>query len=239
MRLDQRQAFAGDGETPGIVVAGEPDESELLRRLTSEDAADQMPPADAGSRPTAAQIETIRQWIIAGAAWEQHWAFIKPARPLVPPLDNVRWPRNEIDQFILQRLQQEQLTPSPVADKETLIRRVSLDLTGLPPTPAEVDDFLADDNPAAYEQLVDRLLASPRYGERMAASWLDAARYADTNGYQDDGETSMWRWRDWVIEAFNANLSFDQFTLEQLAGDLLPEATVRSGWPRLQPQSPA
>jgi len=226
LRLDQGQAYVKEGETPGIVVVGDPDNSELFRRVTSDDQADQMPPADSDDRLTTKEIETIRQWIAEGAQWEQHWAFIKPKRPLAPTTDNAHWPRNEVDHFIFQRLQQEKLTPSPAADKPTLIRRVSLDLTGLPPTPEEVDHFLSDARPDAYRRLVDRLLASPRYGEQMAASWLDAARYADTYGYQDDGETSMWRWRDWVIEAFNANMPFEQFTIEQLAGDLLPNATL-------------
>src|SRR5262249_748552 len=144
----------------------------------------------------------------------------------LPVVKNNHWPRNGIDYFVLERLEREGLNPSPEADKTTLIRRVTLDLTGLPPTPAEVDAFLADASPDAYEKVVDRLLASPRYGERMAARWLDAARYADTNGYQSDGERSMWRWRDWVIDAFNKNMPFDQFTIEQLAGDLLPNPTL-------------
>ena len=141
-------------------------------------------------------------------------------------MKNTAWPRNPIDNFILARLEREGLAPSPEASRETLIRRVSLDLTGLPPTPAEVDAFLQRQSPNAYEKVVDRLLASPRYGERMAARWLDGARYADTNGYQYDGERDMWRWRDWVIDAFNRNQPFDQFTLEQIAGDMLPNATL-------------
>src|SRR6185436_10257793 len=141
-------------------------------------------------------------------------------------ISDASWARHGIDHFILERLDREGLKPSPEADRATLMRRVSLDLTGLPPTPAEVDAFLADSSPAAYEKVVDRLLASPRYGERMASRWLDAARYADTNGYQTDAERFMWRWRDWVIQAFNRNLRFDQFTLEQIAGDLLPNPTL-------------
>ncbi|MEO8427903.1 MAG: DUF1553 domain-containing protein [Verrucomicrobiota bacterium] len=155
-----------------------------------------------------------------------HWAFIAPRRPALPAVRHSDWPRNAIDHFVLAKLEQMGLQPSPEAERATLIRRVSLDLTGLPPTPAEVDSFLADPSPGAYEKVVNRLLASPRYGERMAIRWLDAARYADTSGYQSDGERMMWRWRDWVIEAFNRNLSFDQFTVEQLAGDLLPGATL-------------
>src|SRR5262249_28493133 len=152
-------------------------------------------------------------------------AFIAPVRPPLPTVKNAAWPKNAIDYFALEGLEREGLEPSPEADRPTLIRRLSLDLTGLPPTPREVDDFLGDESPKAYENIVDRLLASPRFGERMAFRWLDAARYADTNGYQIDGERSMWRWRDWVIEAFNRNLPFDRFVIEQLAGDLLPNPT--------------
>ena len=224
LRLDMQQTYV-DGSETEIVEAGDPNESELFLRISSTDEDVRMPPADAGERLAAEEIETIRRWIATGAVWQQHWSFIKPERSDVPLVDNDRWPRNELDHFILRRLQQENLTPSPEADKQRLIRRVSLDLTGLPPTLEEIDRFLADDGPEAYERLVDRLLASPRYGEQMAATWLDAARYADTYGYQDDGEATMWRWRDWVIEAFNANMPFDQFTIEQLAGDLLPNAT--------------
>lgn len=160
------------------------------------------------------------------ASSQNHWAFIKPERPPLPSVQLDTWPRNAIDYFILVRLEKERLRPSPEADRATLLRRVTLDLTGLPPTLAEMNDFLADDSANAYEKTVDRLLSSPRYGERMAFRWLEAARYADTSGYQSDGERSMWRWRDWVIEAFNRNLPFDQFTLEQIAGDLLPSATL-------------
>src|SRR5581483_7186688 len=165
-------------------------------------------------------------WIQQGAKWQAHWSFIPPKRPELPAVQQKDWPRNAIDYFVLQRLEREGLKPSPEADRRTLIRRVSLDLTGLPPTPAEVAAFLADRSPNAYENVVDRYLASPHYGERMAFRWLEAARYADTNGYQTDGERFMWRWRDWVIDAYNRNLPFDQFTIQQLAGDLLPNPTL-------------
>jgi hypothetical protein len=158
--------------------------------------------------------------------WQKHWSFIPPSRPALPAVAHKAWPLNPIDYFVLARLEKEGLQPAPEAGRATLIRRVSFDLTGLPPTPAEVDSFLNDKSPNAYEKVVDRLLASPRYGERMAFRWLDAARYADTNGYQLDGDRSMWRWRDWVIEAFNRNLPFDRFVIEQLAGDLLPNPTL-------------
>jgi hypothetical protein len=224
LRLDQRQTYLS-GEGDSIVVAGDPTHSELFLRISTDEDDLRMPPTDTGKRLSPGEIEAIRRWIAAGASWRQHWAFTRPVAVSVPQVKAADPVRNPIDAFVLRRLREHQLQPSPEADPETLIRRVSLDLTGLPPTPAEVDRYLADDRDDAYERLVDRLLASPRYGEQMAAAWLDAARFADTYGYQDDGETSMWRWRDWVIDAFNRNLPYDQFTLEQMAGDLLPDAT--------------
>src|SRR5262249_52678269 len=161
-----------------------------------------------------------------GAKWQKHWAFLPPQRPPLPEVKTSKWTRNGIDAFILARLEREGLTPSPEADKTTLIRRVTLDLTGLPPTPTEVDAFLADNSPNAYEKIVDRLLKSPRYGERMVLEWLDAARYADSNGYQTDGTRTLWPWRDWVIKALNDNMPFDRFTVEQIAGDLQPGSTL-------------
>lgn len=208
-----------------IIVPGQPTQSELIHRITTDDADDHMPPADSGLRITPRQVELLRRWIEQGAKWQAHWSFIAPTRPELPPVRNLGWVRNPVDHFILARLGHEGLQPSPEADRATLLRRVSLDLTGLPPTPAEVDAFCADTSPQAYERVVDRLLASSSFGERMASRWLDAARYADTSGYQSDGERSMWRWRDWVIDAFNRNMPFDRFTIEQLAGDLLPNAT--------------
>jgi hypothetical protein len=209
------------------IVPGDPERSELVRRIASTDTAVRMPPAYAGRDPLkSAEIDRIRRWIVQGARWQPFWSFIPPRRPAAPAVRDEKWVRNPIDRFILARLEREGLHPSTEADKATLLRRVSLDLTGLPPTPAEVDDFLRDDSPAAYSKVVDRLLASPRYGERMAFRWMEAARYGDTNGYQTDGPRDMWRWRDWVIDAFNRNLSYDQFATEQLAGDLLPNATL-------------
>jgi hypothetical protein len=209
------------------IVPGDPEASELVRRVTSPDTAIRMPPAYAGRSPLkAAEIERVRRWIAQGARWQSFWSFIPPRRPAAPSVRDVKWARNPIDRFILARLEREGLHPSAEADKATLLRRVSLDLTGLPPTPAQVDAFLRDASPDAYGKVVDRLLASPRYGERMAFRWMEAARYGDTNGYQTDGPRDMWRWRDWVIDAFNRNLPFDRFTIEQLAGDLLPDATL-------------
>jgi hypothetical protein len=211
LRLDSEQG------AKAVIVPGDPDRSEMVRRITSD--KNRMPPTYAGPGLSEAEIKLIREWIRQGAVWEKHWAFIPPRRPALPP-------GNAIDLLVRAKLDREGLKPSPEAAKTTLIRRVTLDLTGLPPTPAETDAFLRDQSPGAYEKVVDRLLASPRYGERMAIRWLDAARYADTNGYQTDGERYMWRWRDWVIDAFNRNMPYDEFTVEQIAGDLLPNATL-------------
>ena len=192
----------------------------VLKRITAKRPALKMPPVSSGLKLTDEETATLRKWIETGAKWEKHWSFIAPVRPQVPAA------RNAIDYFVEQQLTREGLKPSPEATREALIRRVTLDITGVPPTPTEVDAFLRDRSPNAYEKVVERLLASPRYGERMAIRWLDAARYADSNGYQFDGERVMWRWRDWVIDAFNRNMRFDQFTVEQIAGDLLPNATT-------------
>ena len=198
----------------------------VLERIEHVDPAKRMPP-DSRKKPlTPGQIDTLKRWIAAGAAYENHWAFAPPTRPKLPPVKDRDWCQNPIDYFILERLEKAGMKPSPEADRVTLLRRVSFDLTGLPPTPDEVDAFVQDKSLRAYEKVVERLLASPRFGERMAQRWLDAARYADTNGYQTDGERTMWRWRDWVIGAFNANMPFDQFTLEQIAGDMLPNPTL-------------
>jgi len=208
------------------IFPGAAAKSEMLRRITAADPARRMPPVASGRTLTGREIQLIERWVEQGARWDNHWSFTAPTRAPLPDLKNTTWARNEIDFFVLNRLQTEGHIPAPEADRTTLIRRVSLDLTGLPPTPDEVDAFLNDRSRNAYEKVVDRLLASPRYGERMAAQWLDAARYADTNGYQTDAERYMWRWRDWVIEAFNRNLSFDQFALQQIAGDMLPHAAL-------------
>ena len=209
------------------IVPGQPDQSELIKRVVSSDTAKRMPPPSSGHAALKpAQVDLLRRWIADGARWQKHWAFIPPERPRLPAVKNKAWVRNPIDAFVLARLETEGLTPAAEADRVTLIRRVSLDLTGVPPTLAEVDAFLRDTAPNAYEKVVERLLRSPRYGERMAQRWLDGARYADTNGYQTDGERVMWRWRDWVIEAFNQNMPFDRFTIEQIAGDMLPKPTL-------------
>jgi len=226
LRLDQREGLFREAKGVRPVVAGDLIESELFARITSNDPDEQMPPPDSQRKLSAHQIALIKKWIEQGAKWQGHWAFIAPKRPSLPKVKQKKWLRNGIDHFVLARLEREGLQPSSSADRATLLRRVSLDLTGLPPTPGEVSGFLLDKAPDAYEKAVDRLLASPRYGERMAFRWLDAARYSDTSGYQTDGPRTMWRWRDWVIEAFNDNMRYDRFTIEQLAGDLLPNATL-------------
>jgi len=225
-RLDQEKSALGtaeSGERP--IVPGKPESSELIRRITADDASQRMPPQDSGKTLSKAEIELLRRWIREGAAWRQHWAFVRPARPAEPTVKNSHWAASAIDRFVLARLEAEGLKPSPQASRETLIRRLSFDLTGLPPTPKEIDAFLADTSDQAYEKVVDRLLASPHYGERMASEWLDGARYADTNGYQNDFAREMSLWRDWVIQAYNSNMRYDEFVIEQLAGDLLPNAT--------------
>lgn len=205
-----------------VIVAGAANMSELVQRIESGDPAERMPP-DEHKRPLSiAQKETLRRWIENGARTAPHWAFERPQRPDLPSVKEIAWVRNPIDQFVLARLEQEGLAPSAEADRATLLRRLSLDLIGLPPTPEEVADFERDSRPDFYEQTVERLMASPHYGERMAMSWLDAARYADSNGFQQDGDTYQYVWRDWVIAALNQNLPFDRFTVEQLAGDLMP-----------------
>ena len=227
LRLDRKEdAFKKLKSDAIAIVPGDVAKSELISRLTTTNEDDRMPPTKSGKALSPAQIVLLKKWIEQGAEWKGHWAYLKPERPPVPEVKNKSWPRNEIDFFILSRLEAEALKPSPEADKSKLIRRLSLDLIGLPPSIAEVEEFLYDNSPEAYEKLVDRLLGSPQYGERMAQFWLDLARYADTNGYHIDNHRDNWKWREWVIDAFNRNLPFDQFTIRQLAGDLLPSPTL-------------
>ena len=219
-----------------IIDPGKAGNSRLFQRVSASNKATRMPPPNATTTLTAQQIELLKTWIDQGAKWEVHWAFVAPKRVPPPDVKAGSDTRNPIDNFILARLEKENLPPSPVAGKATLLRRVTYDLTGLPPTLAELNSFLGDNAPDAYETRVDALLRSPRYGERMAMEWLDLARYADTHGYHIDSHREMWHWRDWVINAFNRNMPYDRFTVEQLAGDLLPHATaeqkVASGFNR-------
>ena len=221
LRLDREESARS------ALAAGDPAHSQLYLRITSTDTARRMPPAYMGrERLSDTEIATLRRWIEQGAKYQPHWSLIAPQRPAEPAVHEPAWSRNAIDRFVLARLEAEGLRHAPEAEPATLLRRLTLDLTGLPPTPAETQAFLADPAPTAYEKVVDRLLASPRYAERIAIRWLEAARYADTNGYQSDGPRDMWRWRDWVIDAFQNDMPFDRFTIEQIAGDLLPNATI-------------
>ena len=237
LRLDTKEgAFSAPSGYP-IIVPGEPENSELVARITHADVEQRMPPQSSNRQPTQEQIDTLIRWIAEGAEWEEHWVYDLPERVEPPTVKDSTWVSNPIDRFILGRLEAEGLEPAAEADKRTLIRRLNFDLTGLPPKPAEMEQFLRDERPDAYEELVNRLLSAPQYGERMAMYWLDLVRYADTSGYHADESVSVWPYRDYVIRAFNDNMPFDRFTLENLAGDLLPNATreqkVASGYNRL------
>jgi hypothetical protein len=229
LRLDLREAATAELDSgTRAILPGRPDDSELVARITSTDPDLVMPPPHTKVSLTADEKRILTEWIAAGAEYVPHWAFVKPEKPAVPvaAAAPAGWTDNPIDAFVLARLEQERLAPSPAADKATLCRRVHLDLVGLPPTPAALEAFLADESPDAYERLVDQLLASPRYGERWARRWLDLARYADTNGYEKDRPREIWPYRDWVIRALNDDMPFDQFSIRQIAGDLLPGATT-------------
>lgn len=227
LRLDTEEGSRQKLESGGVGIApGKSAESLIYQRITSTDPNIRMPPADSGKSLKPEEIALIERWINEGAKYEKHWSFIAPKRPALPEVQETAAVRNEIDRFVIARLEKEGMKLSPEASKESLIRRVTLDLTGLPPSIAEIDAFLADNSPEAYERVIDRLLDSPHYGEHMARYWLDAARYGDTHGLHLDNERSLWPYRDWVIAAFNNNMPFDQFSVEQIAGDLLPNATV-------------
>jgi hypothetical protein len=221
LRLDERDAAVEFG----AIAPGDPDGSEMLRRILSEDATERMPPPETGHELSAVEVELLRRWIAAGAAYSRHWSYEPPVRAELPTVTDPAWCRTDIDRFVLSRLEAAGLKPEPEANRARLLRRLSLDLVGLPPTVEEVDAFVADERPDAYERVVDRLLASPAYGEHWARKWLDLVRYADTNGYEKDKRRTIWPYRDWVIDALNADMPFDQFTVEQIAGDMLPSAT--------------
>ncbi|MDG2291280.1 MAG: DUF1549 domain-containing protein, partial [Phycisphaerales bacterium] len=220
LRLDSYEGIVAQRDGGAAVVPGDPKASMLLARITAS-GDDRMPPVESNLELTDREIEILTLWIERGASWETHWAFQAPAQIELPEVTDTSWPRTGIDYFILDRLEDAGLSPSPPANRRTLIRRVSLDLNGLPPTQEEVEAFLNDDENGAYERVVDRLLASPRYGEHMARPWLDLARYADSQGFEKDNPRVMWRYRDWVINALNEDVPFDTFTREQLAGDLM------------------
>lgn len=226
LRLDTRDgAFAEISEGIRPIVPGDPEASEAFLRMTEPFAEDRMPPPESGVTLTSREIDLIRRWIAEGAAWPEHWSFVPPREPMVPVIEQDNWARSDLDRFVATRLEADGMGPSPEADRRTLIRRLSLDLIGLPPSVEEVEAFVAETSPTAYEDVVDRLLASPRFGERWARVWLDLARYADTKGYEADRRRTMWPYRDWVIDAFNADMPYDEFTARQLAGDLLAGPT--------------
>jgi len=225
LRLDLKEGLFEERGNYQLVVPGDSSQSRLFQRISAEHEAALMPPARFDRKLSQEQVDLIQRWIEEGAQWQNHWAFVAPKKSAIPRVRNRSWVRNPIDSFILARLEREGLEPSPEADRVTLLRRVTLDLTGLPPGLDDIRVFLSDDSPDAYERVVDRLLESPHYGERMALEWLDVGRYADTHGYHIDSQRDMWLWRDWVIDAFQQNMPFDRFTIEQLAGDLLPAAT--------------
>lgn len=226
LRLDlEESAFKELKSGERAIVPGDLKRSSVIARITTGDTDDLMPPEKHGKPLSKEQIETLKRWVSEGAKWQKHWAFVAPERPALPKVKNTKWVKNGIDHFVLEKLEKNGFKPNGEAEKTALLRRATLDLTGLPPTIEEVDAFLADGSSDAYEKAVDKLMASPHYGERMAQQWLDLARYADTAGYHFDGTRYMWLWRDWVIDAFNKNKPFDEFTVEQLAGDLLPNAT--------------
>ena len=244
LRLDTEEGAFNpleSDESLHAIVAGNSQKSEAYQRLISDDPDYMMPPPTSNLSLKDREIAILKRWIDQGAEYKPHWAFLPQEQQELPQVTNSGWPANEIDRFVLAKIEQEEMKPSPKADREILLRRVSFDLTGLPPTVEELDDFLNDNSPDAWEKAVDRLLDSDAYGERMATEWLDVARYADTHGYQDDGPNEMWPWREWVIDAFNRNMPFDQFTTWQLAGDILPEATTEqklaTGYGRAHQQS--
>ncbi|MBL9171520.1 MAG: PSD1 domain-containing protein [Verrucomicrobiales bacterium] len=227
LRLDRQEGATARLESgERAIVPGNVEASVLLKVVVAQDDDERMPPAKTGKRLTSAQVGLLRDWIAAGAPWKEHWAYLPVEKPTLPEVRKMDWVKNDIDRFILARLESEGLAPAGEATRETLIRRATLDITGLPPSIAEVDAFLADASPKAYEKVVDRLLASPAFGERLAQHWLDLARYADSDGYHSDNPRSMWQYRDYVIRSFNANKPWDQFTIEQLAGDQLPNPTL-------------
>lgn len=228
LRLDiAEDAYKALEENPDAhaIVPGDPLKSQVFLRISSEDSTVRMPPVESNLSLTQREIGLIEKWISQGARYEPHWAFVAPERPVVPEVSNTSWAENEIDHFILQKLEQHGLKPNEEADRERLLKRVCLDVTGLPPSPEMMDRFLSDTSSKAYEKVVDALLDDPAFGERMAVHWMDVARFADSHGFQDDSYRSQWPWRDWVIHAFNRNMPYDQFITWQLAGDLLPNAT--------------
>src|SRR5262249_31629464 len=210
LRLDLKEKAFAERNGKDVVAPGHPDGSLAWERISADDSGKRMPPEGKAEPLTRKQIATLKAWIEQGAKWEDHWSLLPPTRPALPDVSDKAWVRDPLDAFVLARLDRERLKPEPEASREAWLRRVSYDLTGLPPTPAEIDEFLKNKSSDAYEKQVDRLLKSQRYGERQAQEWLDLARYADTSGYQSDTPRKVWKWREWVINAYNANMPFDQ-----------------------------
>ncbi|MCG8649248.1 MAG: DUF1549 domain-containing protein, partial [Pirellulales bacterium] len=227
LRLDQQADAYQDRGGYAAVKPGDPDDSELLLRVSSDDPDLRMPPAESHPALSAAEIDTLRRWIKSGGQYQAHWAFVAPRQAPLPEVKDQDWCRGAIDRFVLRRLEQAGMQPSPPAGRAAIARRLYLDLTGIAPTPEEVDRFVGDDDPQAYRRLVDQLLASPEYAQRFARGWLDLARYSDTNVYEKDRPRTIWPYRDWVIHALAADMPYDQFSIEQLAGDMLPNATAQ------------
>ncbi|MFW5762513.1 MAG: DUF1549 domain-containing protein, partial [Cyclobacteriaceae bacterium] len=226
LRLDTEEgAFAALGENKNrfAIKAGNLQKSEMFHRIISEDQDILMPPPGSNLSLTDEERAILIRWIDQGAEWKSHWSFIKPEKPKLPKVKNKEWPKNDIDYFVLKKLESKKFNPAQEADKVTLLRRLYFDLTGLPPSPEQVDEYVNDNSPGAYEKLVDKLLSSPEHAERMAMEWMDVARYADSHGYHADGYREMWPWRDWVISAFAENMPHDRFISWQIAGDLMPD----------------
>jgi hypothetical protein len=222
LRFDMKEGLFGVHDDTYPVVPGKLDDSQLWLRITSDDDEDKMPPKKTNKHLKPEQIALFKQWILEGAEWKPHWAYVPPVRPEVPAVSDAKWARGDIDRFVLAEMDEQGLKPSAEADRRTLIRRLSLDLVGLPPTAEEVEEFVNDKEPNAYEKLVNRLMASPHYGERMTEFWMDLVRYGDTIGFHSDNPREVWPWRDWCINAFNTNQPFDQMTIDQLAGICCP-----------------
>ena len=200
-------------------------ESEILKRISSKNSVYKMPPPESNLDLSDREKEILKKWVLQGGKWDKHWAYIKPELPIVPEVKNINWTTNEIDYFILRKLESKGMSPSKIEEKEILLRRVYFDIIGLPPLVSDIDNFISDKSPNAYEKIIDKLLESEAYGERMASIWMDLSRYGDSHGYQDDQERIMWPWRDWVIHAYNSNMPYDEFITWQMAGDMLPNAT--------------
>ena len=228
LRLDTENGFykaLEDNPSHFVIDKNNLAESEILKRISSKNSVYKMPPPESNLDLSEREKEILKKWVLQGGKWDKHWAYIKPELPIVPEVKNISWTTNEIDYFILRKLESKGMSPSKIEEKEILLRRVYFDIIGLPPSVSDIDNFISDKSPNAYEKIIDKLLESEAYGERMASIWMDLSRYGDSHGYQDDQERIMWPWRDWVIHAYNSNMPYDEFITWQMAGDMLPNAT--------------